>query len=104
LRKIFYYDSDEQVLSDIYKLKKIFKINSINFINISNRNPIQKIFDDGNCVFYCLRFIEYIINKNINYNMESLKFNVLLFENEIYKKNDMFKWTNNFIENYNKNI
>ena len=36
--------------------------------------------------------------------MESLKFNVLLFENEIYKKNDMFKWTNNFIENYNKNI
>ena len=96
--KIFYYDSDEQILSDIYKLKKIFMINCIGFLNISNRNPIQTIFDDGNCVFYCLRFIEYIINKNIKLDMETLKLHVLLFENEIYKKNDMFTWIKKFIK------
>lgn len=100
LGKIYYYDSDEQILSDIYKLKKIFSYNCIGFINISNRNPIQNIFDDGNCVFYCLRFIEYLIDKNINFNMESLKLNVLLFENEICNKNDMLHWILNFI-NYN---
>lgn len=95
--KVYYYDSDEVVESDIYKLKRFFFKTNINFINISNRDPIQTIFDDGNCLFYCIRLIQYIIENNIKIDINSLKLAVLKYEKLIYIQNDMFIWIQNYL-------
>jgi len=81
--KIYYYDPDEQILSDFYKLKILFKSAELDFLNISNRNPIQTITDDSNCVFYCLGLIKYIFENNIQINLARLKLATLFYESEI---------------------
>ena len=92
--KIYYYDPDEQILSDLYKFKILFNCMSINFLNISNRTPIQTITDDSNCVFYCIGFVKYLIEHNIELELNKLKLATLLYENFILTTNiNIFKWT-----------
>jgi hypothetical protein len=96
--KIYYYDSDELLLSDLYKFKSLFKNSQINFYNISNRNPIQTNTNDANCVFYCLGLVEYINKNNITININNLKLAVLLYENNLLsKKNKIYNWIYHFI-------
>ena len=78
--KIYYYDPDEQIMSDLYKFVVLFKSTGINFFNISNRTPIQTITDDSNCVFYCIGFIKYLIQNNIKLELNRLKLATLLYE------------------------
>lgn len=95
LSRVYYYDPDEQVLSDLYKFKTLFNLNDIDFFNISNRNPIQGITDDSNCVFYCLGFIKWISKNNIMKIIElnTLKKFVLEFESFLYLENiNIFNW------------
>lgn len=103
--KIYYYDSDEQILSDYIKLKYFFKNIGIIFLNISTRNPIQLIFDDGNCVFYCLRFIEYLSKFKVKFDLRTLQKFAFKYENMIINDNDMFNWIYNFVKKFkiNKN-
>jgi len=92
--KIYYYDPDEQIQSDLYKLKILFNSISINFFNISNRTPIQTITDDSNCVFYCIGFIKYLIQNNIELELNKLKLTTLLYESFLLSINiNIFKWT-----------
>lgn len=92
--KIYYYDPDEQILSDLYKFKVLFNCMSINFFNISNRTPIQTITDDANCVFYCVGFIKYLIQNNIVFELNKLILSTLLYESFILSTNtNIFKWS-----------
>lgn len=95
--KVYYYDSDEQDLYDIFKLTQLFNQIGFKFANISNRQPIQKITDDGNCLFYCLRFVQYIFEFDIKINLDSLKTCVLVYEKKILTTNDMYGWIKNFV-------
>jgi hypothetical protein len=90
--KIFYYDPDECYSSDLYKLKLLFGWVGINFINISNREPIQTITDDGNCVFYCLRFSKFLLESKIDFNISNLRMAVVIFEKDICKKSNIYDW------------
>lgn len=98
--KVYYYDPDEQDISDIYKLKILFDSININFLNISNRKPIQTISDDSKCVFYCLGLIKWINLKNIKSNnvnnyfeLNKLKKIVLEYETFLISFNiDIYKW------------
>ena len=92
-----YYDSDEQDLYDIFKLTQLFNQIGFKFANISNRQPIQTICDDGNCLFYCLRFVQYIFESNTAINLDSLKTNVLVYEKKILNSNDMYVWIKKFV-------
>ena len=95
--KVYYYDSDEQDLYDIFKLTQLFNQIGFKFANISNRQPIQTICDDGNCLFYCLRFVQYIFESNTAINLDSLKTNVLVYEKKILNSNDMYVWIKKFV-------
>lgn len=96
---LYYYDSDEQDYSDIFIFKKFFLNFNINFINISLKEPIQTICDDGNCIFYCLRLVEYLDEYyDYNLSLRLLQKIVYNFENNIYTNNDMNKWILNFID------
>ena len=97
--KIFYYDPDEQNNSDLYKIKSFLKQINLNFYNVSNHNPIQTIVDDGNCIFYCLRFINLLNDNQIELSLRSLQKNVYNFENNILKQDDMYEWIYQFIHN-----
>ena len=96
-KKIYYYDPDEQILSDVYRLKIFFNNLGYNFLNISNTHPIQTILDDSNCVFYCLGFTQYLNKNNVQINLEHLKVSVSKFENQILKKN-IYKWVSRFVD------
>jgi hypothetical protein len=100
-KKVFYYDSDEQNLEEIYKFKYLFNNINLIFFNISSNTPIQTITDDLNCVFYCLRIYEYIILHQININYSNLKKNIKRLENQIIVNNDMYNWIIKFV--FNKN-
>jgi hypothetical protein len=92
--KIYYYDPDEQINSELYKFKSLFKLANLNFLNISNRKPIQTITDDSNCVFYCVGFIKYLIQNNIKFELDKLKLATLLYESFILSNNcDIFKFS-----------
>jgi hypothetical protein len=94
--KIYYYDPDKQILSDLYKFKIIFKSAGLDFFNISNRTPIQTITDDSNCVFYCLGLIKYIIQNNIQLELNKLQLATILYESFILTFNvNIFDWTIN---------
>ena len=95
--KVYYYDSDEQDLCDIYKLNQLFNQIGFKFTNISNRKPIQTIIDDGNCLFFCLRLVQYIFESDIKINLDTLKTNVLVYEKKILNSNDMYNWIKNFV-------
>jgi hypothetical protein len=95
--KVYYYDPDEQDLYDIFKLTKLFNQIGIKFTNISNRQPIQTITDDCNCLFYCLRFVQYILEFNTTINFDNLKTIVLVYEKKILNSNDMFEWIKKFV-------
>lgn len=99
---IYYYDSDEQNFNEFIKIKNFFHNLSKKFINISSRKPIQTIYDDGNCIFYCLKFIhDYIQNdvfiKNQVYSAENLKSLVYKYETDICKNNNIYEWIYDFI-------
>lgn len=92
-KQIYYYDPDEQNLSDIYKLKILFKSSMLNFLNISNCVPIQTITDDSNCVFYCLGLIKYILDNNVELKLNKLKNKVISFETFLLSNNiNIYKW------------
>jgi len=92
--KVYYYDPDELDLSDIYKFKILFKSVNINFLNISNRTPIQTITDDSNCVFYCLGLIKYMRQNNTQLELNKLKNLVLMFETFLLSNQiNIFNWT-----------
>ena len=95
--KVYYYDSDEQDLHDLFKLNQLFNQIGFKFTNISNRQPIQTIIDDGNCLFYCLRLVQYIFESDIKINLDSLKTTVLVYEKKILNSNDMYNWIKNFV-------
>lgn len=103
-KKMYYYDPDEQIISDIFKIKIFFKNIGINFLNVSNKYPIQTIFDDGNCVFYCLRLVEYLEKVNAEISIRSLQKHIYNYENKICESNDMFKWIYNYIYEISKDI
>jgi len=91
---LYYYDPDEQNLSNIYKLKILFKSSMLNFLNISNYIPIQTITDDSNCVFYCLGLIKYILDNNIELKLNKLKNKVISFETFLLSNNiNIYTWT-----------
>jgi hypothetical protein len=91
--KVYLYDSDEQDLYDFFKFTQLFNKVGFKLSNISNRNPIQIITDDANCLFYCLRFVQYIIDCNIKINLDNLKTSVLIYEKKIQSNpNNMFNW------------
>ena len=98
-KKVFYYDPDEQNLYDIHIFKRIFLNSQFLFFNISNKNPIQTINDDGNCIYYCLYFFNYLFYNNININFNNLKISVLRYEKKLQIENNIF-WINNLINNY----
>lgn len=92
--QIYYYDPDEQNLSDIFKFKILFKSSMLNFLNISNYVPIQTITDDSNCVFYCLGLIKYILDNNIELKLNKLKNKVNTFETFLLSNNiNIYSWT-----------
>jgi len=93
--KVYMYDPDLLNQSDFLKFKILFS--SFNYIlsNISNRKPIQVITDDTNCLFYCLRLVEFICLKKKKikkFSLGELKKIVLEYETFILEKNDMFEW------------
>lgn len=97
INKIYYYDPDEQIQSDLYKFIFLFKHLGIIFLNISNRNPIQTITDDACCVFYCMGFIKYLLNNNLGNNlfleMSRLKKYVLFYETFLLESNiNIYNW------------
>ncbi len=96
---IFYYDSDEINLSEIYKLKHLFNKINLFFFNISSKIPIQTITDDLNCLFYCLRIYEYIYLHQLNINYSNLKKYIYRLENQIINNNDMHNWIIKFLSN-----
>lgn len=95
--KIYYYDSDQTELDELYKLKILFKTIGFNYFNISNRYPIQTITDDGNCLFYCLRFAKLVYESNIDLSLLNLKLMTSTFEKNIFNNSDMFDWICEFI-------
>lgn len=96
--KVYYYDPDEQNISDIYKFKILFKYSEIDFFNISNRKPIQTITDDSNCVFYCMGLIKYIFENNISIELNKLKNIVLIYESILLSsQTNIFNWTVKYI-------
>lgn len=101
--KIYYYDPDEQDLYDLVKLSNLFKLLNIPFSNISNRMPIQTITDDINCLFYCLGFCQIIEKIYLNgqkINLSNLKYQVLIYEKNIIRQNNINNWILNFISNF----
>ena len=95
--KVYYYDSDQNDFYDIFKLKKILDQINFKFTNISNRNPIQMITDDTNCLFYCLRFVYYMQLFNLQFSQQNLKTFVLIYEKNILNSNDMYDWINKIV-------
>ena len=91
--KVYLYDSDEQDLYEQFKFNQLFNKIGFKLSNISNRNPIQMITDDANCLFYCLRFAQHIIDSNIKINLDNLKIAVLIYEKKIQSdSNNMLDW------------
>ena len=78
---IYYYDPDISIQSDLLKIKMLLKSLKINFQNISSRNPIQTIFDDSNCVFYCLNLVKYFESNYFNLSKNNLIFHIVKYEN-----------------------
>ena len=96
--KVFLYDPDISNLSDFYRFKILFDSIGYNLLNVSNRQPIQVITDDANCVFYCLRLIDFIGTKSMKkFSLNELKKYVYEFESEIITKSDMYDWVVNFV-------
>lgn len=91
--KVYYYDPDENELSDVYKFKELFKSVNIAFFNISNRSPIQTISDDTNCVFYCLGLIKYIVQNKTQLELNKLKSLVLEYETLLLStQTNIYNW------------
>lgn len=97
--KVFLYDPDISNTTDFLRLKILFSSCGFILSNVSNRKPIQVITDDTNCVFYCLRLIEFVSAKKIkNICFGELKKLVFEYEFTVIQKNDMFNWIINLIK------
>lgn len=90
--KVYYYDPDKTIYSDLIKLSKFFRILGLKFNNISNRKPIQTITNDNYCLFYCLRMAQMLVNYNIGLSLDKLKNFILQFEKQILIFDDMHQW------------
>ena len=103
--RVFLYDPDTVNLTDFLRFKILF--GSIGYVlsDVSNRLPIQVITDDANCVFYCIRLIEFVCTKRLkNFGLGELKKIVLEYESDLVNQNDMFDWIVNFVNKQNSQI